>query len=162
MDAVTTSDDRYTPPWFLARVDRHLGPGWFDPCPASYSHTPLVNGLAISWSGSVYVNGPFSNLDPWAIKFLAEPITHGLFLARSFTGAPYVQRLARVCPMLLFRKRIRFIHPETGREMGSPNFDCILFYRGDDPDRFEEVWGDLGVVVYPPPQRVKRDLWISA
>lgn len=150
----TGTDDRYTPPWLLARVTAFLGAGWFDPCPASFGRAPEVNGLAIPWRGNAYVNGPFSNLDPWAIKFLAEPIHEGLFLARSFTGAPYVQRLAASCPMLMFRKRIHFIDPNTGREMGSPNFDCVLFYRGPDEPRFTAAFNDLGCITYPRTQPI--------
>lgn len=145
-----STDERYSPPWLLNRVTAFYGtPEWLDPCPASYGHAPLVNGLAIPWRGNTYVNGPYSNLDPWVVKFLTEPITQGLFLCPANTGAQWFQRLFD-CPILFLRQRIRFIGPD-GKEMGSPPFDSALVYRGSNPSRFADMWGDLGRITIAAP-----------
>lgn len=143
------TDERYTPPWLLARITAFFGtPDWFDPCPASYSKAPLVNGLAIPWRGQVYVNGPYSNLEPWVIKFMTEPFREGLFLCPASDGAGWYQPLYD-CPILHIRKRISFF--EGGAKMGSPKFYSHLAYRGARPSAFADAFDDMGRITIEAP-----------
>ena len=89
---VSQSDDWITPYWIIEA----MGPLNLDPCESSQQPWPCAesgyrlsrgeNGLALPWSGSVFVNPPYSRPIPW-VKRLAE---HGdgvlLTFARVETG----------------------------------------------------------------------------
>ena len=141
------SDERYTPPWLLERVTAFLGPGWFDPCPASYGHAPAVNGLAVPWTGKVYCNPPYSHIAPWTVKFLTEPFREGLFLIPAYTdtrafGPLYAQ------PILFMTGRISFVFPDGMSRTRSP-FGSVLVYRGRRTAAFARAFSDLGTVMVP-------------
>lgn len=144
----STTDERYTPPWLLARITAFFGTSdWFDPCPASYGKAPAVNGLAIPWRGQVYVNGPYSNLEPWVIKFMTEPFKEGLFLC-PLSNAGWYQPLYD-CPVVHLRQRISFIAPNG--KMGSPLFYSDIAYRGPRPYAFADAFEDLGHITHEAP-----------
>ena len=139
------SDERYTPPWLLERVTDFLGPGWFDPCPASYGHPPAVNGLAIPWHGRVYCNPPYSAISPWAAKFLNEPFTEGLLLVPAYTDVRWFAPLFGQ-PILFMAGRLRFDLP-TGRPKDKAPSGSALVYRGRRRAAFARAFGDLGTVM---------------
>jgi hypothetical protein len=141
------SDERYTPPWLLERVTRFLGPGWVDPCPASFGHVPLVNGLAVPWRGRVYCNPPYSRLSPWVTKFLTEPFTEGLLLIPAYTDTKAFQPLYTQ-PILFLTGRIKFVFPDGRTDIRSP-FGSVLVYRGRRVTAFARAFSDLGAVMVP-------------
>ena len=153
-------DDRYTPPWLLARVEAFLGSGWFDPCPASYETAPTANGLALPWHGRVYCNPPYSRLAPWITKFRTEQFREGLLLVPIFTDVQWFQPLFAY-PILFFRGRISFMRAD-GTIKGPAPFGCALVYRGRRKAAFAKAFGDLGTIVVPMRQaNAPATLWAS-
>jgi hypothetical protein len=148
------SDERYTPPWLLDRVTAYLGPGWFDPCPASGGVAPAVNGLAIPWTGRVFCNPPYSAIGPWAIKFLTEPISEGLLLVPAYTDVRWFQPLYAQ-PILFMAGRLNFMWPD-GSTKTRPPFGSVLVYRGRRPAAFARAFSDLGTVMAPYHPKTKR------
>lgn len=154
------SDDRYTPPWLLDRVTAFLGVGWFDPCPASFGRAPLVNGLAVPWSGRVYCNPPYSGLAPWVAKFTGDPFHDGLLLVPAYTDTRWFRPLYDF-PILFTYGRIRFLSPD-GQEMGQPPFGSALVYRGPHQEDFERAFDGVGRVTWPRPITPAATLWRTA
>lgn len=147
------SDERYTPPSFLLRVDRFYGgrDRWFDPCPAMRGGDPDFDGLAIDWSDrDVYINPPFSNIKPWAAKFLNAPIRSGIMLVPGNGDSSWHQAL-RILPCIeMATPRLAFVFPD-GIVKESPPMGCHIFYRGLDAPRFAAHFGDLGTLTQMSP-----------
>jgi hypothetical protein len=72
------------------------------------------DGLVLPWAGVTFVNGPFSNLGPWAAKLLASPdVTAAAFLVNVDTSTVWWSLLRSRLPVaLMFHKRIQFTAPE--------------------------------------------------
>ena len=152
------TDERYTPPWLLARVTAFLGPDWFDPCPRSYGNAPAVNGLAIPWQGRVFCNPPYSRMGPWVAKFCGEPFREGLLLTLANTDTRWFQPLFDFT-ILFPQGRICFLDA-TGGAMHRPPFGSALVYRGRRQAAFARAFGDMGAIVRRDPQhKGHRDLW---
>lgn len=71
-----TSDDYYTPRWVFDALGLTFdldvasppeGP-WHTPCEAYY--TQADDGLSQDWTGSVFMNPPYSGPTPWVAKWL--------------------------------------------------------------------------------------------
>lgn len=58
------TDDWETPDWLMALINEAYHPT-MDPCPIDGSH-----GLDIPWTGTVYCNPPYSDIEPWIRKAL--------------------------------------------------------------------------------------------
>lgn len=65
----TRESDHYsTPKDFYQRLDQEFG-FTFDPCPL---RCETFNGLEVGWHGTVYVNPPYSHIEAWLEKGIAE------------------------------------------------------------------------------------------
>lgn len=73
-----TSDDYYTPKWIFDALgvefdlDVSAPPGGIPWVPAKRHFTIVDDGLAQPWEGRVWMNPPFSDVTPWANKFIAH------------------------------------------------------------------------------------------
>lgn len=84
LDIALTKDDWYTPPWLFAAAgivfDLDVAAP-VDParrtCPARQYLTAVEDGLLTPWTGTVWMNPPFSNSKPWVERF----VQHGSGLA---------------------------------------------------------------------------------
>jgi hypothetical protein len=111
----------------------------FDPCSNLRStvrcrdHACLEHGddgLKLSWAGkSVYVNGPFSNLLPWAEK--AGEAKAFIFLVNLDPTTKWWKELVRngACHLFLFNKRVQFEPPPGVSRSSNPRPSCLLANR---------------------------------
>ncbi len=121
---MTTRDGWCTPSWLtnaLPDVD-------LDPCSnhrstvragETYSIESGLDGLELPWFGLVFVNGPYSNLLPWARKLVAERenVTGAGFLVNTDSSTMWWRVLTGVLPVRLdFAARVRFTPPHGVRE----------------------------------------------
>jgi hypothetical protein len=73
-----TSDDYYTPKWIFEAIglefdlDVAAPPNGIPWIPAKRHFTVIDDGLAQEWSGRVWMNPPYSDVTPWAKKFIAH------------------------------------------------------------------------------------------
>jgi len=73
-----TSDDYYTPPAvfkalnLIFDLDVAAPPNGVPWLPAKRSLSVIDDGLATPWEGRVWMNPPYSDVTPWANKFIAH------------------------------------------------------------------------------------------
>ena len=61
------SDNYCTPKAFYRKLDYEFGFD-LDPCPFKSE----IDGLLLEWNGNIYVNPPYSNIEPFLLKGIAE------------------------------------------------------------------------------------------
>ncbi len=72
---VSTSDDFYTPSWIFETLDIGFDldvaapPGGVPWIPAKRFFTKSDDGLSQPWEGRVWMNPPYSQTTPWAVRF---------------------------------------------------------------------------------------------
>lgn len=80
-----TTDDYYTPEWIFDGMglefdlDPAAPPGGVEYIPAKRYLTKQDDGLNAEWVGKVWLNPPFSEMSPWARKWIAHG--NGVLLA---------------------------------------------------------------------------------
>lgn len=88
-------------------------------------YTPVEDGLSQPWTGRVFCNPPFSNIEPWMRKGDAA-VRSGecelaVFLVPSRTGTRWWHEVAQHHEIRWIRGRLRF----SGSEINCP-FDCCV------------------------------------
>jgi len=120
--------DYGTPPEFLAAVRRRFGALDVDlACHAgnriagvSTYFTPADDSLSRDWnslSGNLWLNPPFSNIEPWAAKCAAARWRHGwtlLLVPASVDANWYHDHVHRQAMVLPLRSRITFVGETHG------------------------------------------------
>ena len=149
------SDDQYTPRWLLDMIGKfwsdsvsYTNPFGYetDPCWSSESASRAAvtydgsgseqDGLSMPWFGHAWVNGPYSNLGPWADRAAVHCATTGyeaLFLANVSTSVQWFRRVRPGQPqgcraVAFFDRRISFIKDGVER-------------RGNDREQMMLWWG---------------------
>lgn len=151
----------YTPPKIIEAV-RELFGGTIDldPCsnakgaaanvPARVHYTQEDNGLFQPWFGNVYMNPPYGarEIVPWIervrMEYEARRVTAAVVLVKAATSARWFRTLSPKYIRCEVAGRLKFSgHPD------SAPFSSVLFYLGDDVQRFADVFGRHGVIVGP-------------
>jgi hypothetical protein len=149
----SASAEWYTPPAIIDRVLAVLGHIDLDPCaepgrsiPAVVHLTAADDGLAQAWHGRVYMNPPYGrSIVHWIRKLRTEYETGQVEAAIALLPArPDTQwwKLTRGYPRCHVEGRLKF----SGHK-NSATFPSALVYFGPDPERFAQVFGELGEVV---------------
>jgi hypothetical protein len=113
---LNTSDDFLTPPELVEAMGRFD----LDPCSSHRQTVPLAsicyhypedNGLLLPWSGSVFVNPPFSELQAWVNRFILHG--DGVMLVPARVEVSWFWKLWQNCEAIFFSKGpIKYICPE--------------------------------------------------
>lgn len=117
-----------------------LGPFDLDPCaapsprpwPTAAVHIELPqNGLALQWSGLIWLNPPYSRtIADWTDRLIEHGVGIALVFAR--TDAAWWQRAARAADVVRFLpKRIRFCSRDGAPAKGRPAIPSCLLGFGD-------------------------------
>lgn len=146
------SDDWLTPTSLVDRVQEVLGAISLDPCAASGS-SPVVpaeahfteedDGLARTWTGSVYMNPPYGRaIEKWVKKLVGEyetgAVSEAVTLLPARTDTGWFRRL-RPYPRCFLHGRLTF----SGHENSAP-FPSMTVYLGDTPEEFVNVFSEIG------------------
>lgn len=126
----TESDERYTPAW----VFEHLAITFdTDPCspidggdfvPARIRYTAADDGLAHDWTGTVWVNPPFSASTQFADRFVAHGA--GIFLG-PVANARWTQDMLDAADLVWLCRDFAFVHPtHAGRRSSMPLMFCAI------------------------------------
>lgn len=130
------SDEWYTPPEIFRALDLRFdldvaspGPGHW--VPADRVFTQADDGLAMEWSGLVWMNPPFGGRNgqvPWLRKFMAHG--NGIALVAARTSAGWFHDVAVQADAMLFpRGKTKFIRPD-GSVGESPGTGVVLLGKG--------------------------------
>lgn len=163
----SNTGDWYTPPEIVEAV-RDLFDGRIDLDPCSNSHeAPNVpalvhftredDGLSREWFGRVYLNPPYGKgIGPWIEKvreeYEAGRVTAAVVLVKAATDTRWFRVLSERYPRCEVAGRLRF----SGCKNPAP-FPSVLFYLGDEVQRFADVFGRFGVLVAPLPAARKAE-----
>lgn len=158
------SDRYFTPQIVLDRVIEQFGVIDLDPCndpdPACLVRAELrydihagQDGLVLPWRGKVFVNPPYSDPAPWALRAvqhaLASLENEVILLVNATPGSAWWSRWvwphARVC---FLGRRLRFLKPGGATPTPSPTDSAVLYY-GSHLEAFRRVWSPIGTVVRP-------------
>ena len=158
-------DEWYTPSTILGPARKVLGHFHLDPASCDLAQekvqarryfTKADDGLAQVWTGSVWLNPPFSDIASWVSKLIAEYraglVTSSILLANNGTCSSWFHAAAAVASALCFpRGRIPFYGPDGETGEAGPRQGQVLFYFGQDASRFVKVFGEMGFVAIPAP-----------
>lgn len=130
------SDEWLTPP----EIINALGPFYLDPCcppimpwrTASKSYTKSDDGLAMPWSGRVWLNPPYSRA---AVHWLRKLATHGNGIALTFARtetAWFFETVWRAASAALFLEgRIHFHRVDGSRATANAGAPSVLVAYGE-------------------------------
>lgn len=142
MKVLKENDFWQTPQYILDAVNKMWPDGWFDPCPVN----PDFDGLKIKWPDKCFINPPFSQYKQWAF--------HGFFcgfeqiwIMDHDHSTKRMQTLFPGAVFCLLYDRVAFIDPKTGKPKNAQPRCQTLIYRGNNPKRFIECFGRLGVIL---------------
>jgi hypothetical protein len=136
------NDEWYTPSWMFRALSIEFD---LDPCspgapPSSVTAkrhlTKADNGLTAEWSGSVWLNPPFSSKRPWYERMLAHGNGIALMPARPET-LDLQTYMSAADAILFMRSRIYFERGHrpggngTGGVITTPPFGIVLCAYGD-------------------------------
>ena len=156
----SNTGDWYTPPEIVEAVRELFGIIDLDPCsnsheapnvPALVHFTREDDGLSRPWFGRVYLNPPYGKgIGPWIEKVREEHeagrVTAAVVLVKAATDTRWFRVLSERYPRCEVAGRLRF----SGCKNPAP-FPSVLFYLGDEVQRFADVFGRFGVLVAPLP-----------
>jgi hypothetical protein len=113
---LNTSDDFLTPP----EIVESMGMFDLDPCASSRSAKSLApvsyrfpedDGLMLPWSGAVFCNPPFSELQKWVNRFILHG--NGVLLVPARVEVSWFWKLWHNCDAFFFTKGpVKYICPE--------------------------------------------------
>lgn len=167
--AITSSQsvEWYTPPDIIALVKEVLGIIHIDPASSDRAqkwiqaktyYTAKDNGLKQPWRGNLWLNPPYGSANKkqgnygvtaWCEKAIAEydrgNILQGIILVGGTSAGvrQLRQRFIRCEPS----KRIAFI--TSNAEKQAPPPPPTFYYLGDNSDRFQSVFGEIGDLSAP-------------
>jgi phage N-6-adenine-methyltransferase len=156
----SNTGDWHTPPEIIEAVRELFGIIDLDPCsnsheapnvPALVHFTREDDGLSRPWFGRVYLNPPYGKgIGPWIEKVREEHeagrVTAAVVLVKAATDTRWFRVLSERYPRCEVAGRLKF----SGCKNPAP-FPSVLFYLGDEVQRFADVFGRFGVLVAPLP-----------
>jgi len=123
------SDERYTPSWIFDGLKLWFdtdpaSPGVGDCVPAAVKYTVADDGLTQPWGGRVWLNPPFSNATPWALRFIEHG--RGVFLG-PVANAAWCIAMMRAADCVWFMRDFPFTHPtHAGKRSSMPLFMAAI------------------------------------
>jgi ParB family chromosome partitioning protein len=153
----------YTPAQYVDMARDALG-GAIDLDPASSDvaqrnvraaryFTRADDGLTKEWRGNIWLNPPYAqpHIKHFADKLIAEHcagrVKAAIVLTNDCTDTSWFHKLAGAANTICFtRGRIRFESPFG--KVGDPTQGQAFFYFGHNPQRFAEVFREIGTLLY--------------
>lgn len=122
---------------------------------ATTYYTAETNGLDKEWYGKVWMNPPYSRdlIPAFAAKIVSEyrsgRVSEAILLTNNATDTGWFASFFGVASAFCFTKgRIRFESP-TRQNGGTLQMGQVFTYLGDNPGRFQSVFGEIGHVMLP-------------
>lgn len=163
----------YTPAEFVEAAREVMG--GIDLDPASCEEAQKVvrasryysdGGLALTWSGRVFLNPPYSKTDGksnqglWSAKladaYSSGEVAEGVLLVKAALGYVWFEHLFLHYPCAFVRERLSFTLSDGSSE-GQSKQGTAFFYFGSNTRRFYTVFSQYGRVI--PPGAEVDALW---
>jgi ParB family chromosome partitioning protein len=164
------SAEWYTPSMYVEAAREVMGGIDTDPAScemanktvqATTYYTKETNGFNKPWNGRVFCNPPYGydgkcNQAQWAARLVeqyqAGVTTEGILLVNASAGTSWFDTMCEY-PVCLPRRRIHFNTPTPRKH--SNTHGSALFYLGPQVDKFSQVFGKFGRVLWEV-RRVKK------
>lgn len=154
-------EEWYTPKVFIDKARLVMGSIDLDPASceeankvvgANKYYTREDNGLNQQWYGNIWLNPPYSypGIVDFTNKIIGDRDNYNqlCLLVNNGTETRWLQQLLAVCDNVCFPKgRIRF-WSSRGETMTAPLQGQALLYFGENSNKFNELFSDVGVVLW--------------
>ena len=153
----------YTPGRFIEAARSVMGNIDLDPASSELANETVRatsyftiedNGLILEWFGNVWMNPPYSQpqitqfTELLSDKFDSGEIEQACVLVNNATETGWFQRMLESCNSIcLLKSRVKFIDKQ-GNPTGAPLQGQIILYFGNNKDKFEIVFSELGKVFH--------------
>lgn len=118
---------------------------------------PWEDGLSVEWTGDVFVNPPFSDVDEWLATaigpWMAGDADHVFFVTAANTGTLswYHRWVSSFASVTYFTgPRQNYIDPETNELASGVSFNTAVSVFGEIPASLAEYWKREGDLVVRP------------
>jgi phage N-6-adenine-methyltransferase len=155
--------ERYTPEMYVEAVREVLGEIDLDPASNATAQKTVQakkyfdekkNGLKQEWHGHVFLNPPYHRdlapafIDKLVEEVNADRVTEAILLTNNSTDTDWFRTAQMHCAAICFTHgRIKFETPD-GKNV-SPTQGQAFMYFGDDIEKFNRVFADIGLMVVP-------------
>lgn len=151
----------YTPPEYIEAAREVMGSIDLDPASCELAQANVMalrhytieeNGLDKPWSGSVWLNPPYSKelIGLFAAKVVEESrrFDQAIVLVNNATDTAWFHELASVSSAAcFFRGRIKFLD-KTGKPANTPVQGQVALYVGKNVEEFREAFSRFGAIVF--------------
>ena len=149
----------YTPGFIIEAVRKTMGSIDFDPASSHEANKrvkacmyicPPADGLAVEWSGNVWMNHPFSREGnpKWVNKIVSEylkcRVKQACCITYASTGERWFRRLAE-WPQAFLCPRTNFILPNGKVKRGCPKGSVVTYF-GPRVGAFAAAFRELGAI----------------
>jgi len=158
----TGENEWYTPAEYIEKARQVLGKITLDPASSDHAQNTVKakrfftiadDGLQKKWSGSVWLNPPYSKdaIGAFASKISGHyergEVKQAIVLVNNATETKWFQQMAAVADAMCFPGgRIRF-NDKTGTPANSPLQGQVFIYFGGNVPLFRGVFSEVGFVV---------------
>jgi phage N-6-adenine-methyltransferase len=121
---------------------------------ATQYYTKEQDGLTQEWRGNTWLNGPYSDMAPWANKLISEHeagrVNQAVALTNSATDARWFHDLATAASAICFTLgRIKFLDANGQEAPNGSTCGQALFFLGPRPSKFAQAFSLIGFIVDP-------------
>jgi hypothetical protein len=160
-------DEYYTPPYIIAAARQVLGTIDLDPASCALAQrviqaeaylTKADDGLSVPWYGTVWLNPPYSKPAPFVTKLIIERdlgnTTAAIIITNNGTETAWGQALLARYPVCFVGagssggngSRISFWQADPDEPKKGNRYAQMIFYLGNEPEKFAKVFGQFGVI----------------
>lgn len=158
-------DEYYTPRYIIDAARAVLGDIDLDPASCALAQTVVqarryfdkeIDGLSETWRGHVWLNPPFSKPTHFVLKAIEEytdgSISEAILLVNNGTETSWGQALLARFPVCFVGaseghgSRIAFWNKDPDQPRKGNRYAQMIFYLGEDPQRFCAVFSQFGVI----------------
>jgi len=153
------NDDWYTPSQYIDAARIVMGSIDTDPASSEKAQETVMakqfftaeqDGLVQDWSGSVWINPPFSDVLPFAEKLISHlesgEVTQAIVLTNNNTDTLWWHKMAELSAGICFTKgRISFY--DVYGETSAPTNGQTFFYFGDNKQLFVDTFYSYGLIL---------------
>lgn len=158
----TGENEWYTPAKYIELARKVLGSFDLDPASSQIAQKGVKSGqfftidddgLEQPWFGKVWLNPPYAQpaiaqfCEKMVNEYMVGNVSEAIMLTHNYTDTAWFHCAAPAASAICFtRGRIAFESPDGKK--AAPTQGQAFFYFGSNPEKFAEVFGEVGFVCY--------------